>query len=313
MVSNKEKNFVSAIVYVRDNENEIETFLSAVTAELSENFDKYEIICVNDASKDKTVDKIKQFMAVQKCHAPLTIVNMSIVQGIEMCMNAGIDISIGDFIFEFDTVSLVYDKALIMQSYRTALTGYDIVSVSPKKVRGAMSGLFYALFNSSSKSKNKLRTDAFRLLSRRALNRVHAISPNMPYRKAAYATSGLKLTCIEFEPLQGVEYKSSEDAKLDLAVDSLALYTDAAYKLSLGISMAMLCVTFFAIIYTLVLFFSPLKLVEGWVTTMLILSGGFFGVFLILAIVLKYLSLLVNLVFKQQKYLIESIEKVQND
>lgn len=43
---------------------------------------------------------------------------------------------------------------------------------------------------------------------------------------------------------------------------------------------------------------------------MLVLTLGFFGVFLILAIVLKYLSLLVDLVFRHQKYLVESVEKL---
>ena len=46
---------------------------------------------------------------------------------------------------------------------------------------------------------------------------------------------------------------------------------------------------------------------------MLLLSGGFFGVFLVLTIVVKYLSLLVGLVFRRQKYLVESVEKLQGD
>ena len=37
----------------------------------------------------------------------------------------------------------------------------------------------------------------------------------------------------------------------------------------------------------------------------------FWGMFAVLTIIIKYLSLLVDLTFKQQKYLIESIEKIQ--
>ena len=51
--------------------------------------------------------------------------------------------------------------------------------------------------------------------------------------------------------------------------------------------------------------------VEGWTTTMFVITVGFSGLFAVLTIVVKYLSLLVDLVFKQQKYLVESIEKLQ--
>ena len=37
---------------------------------------------------------------------------------------------------------------------------------------------------------------------------------------------------------------------------------------------------------------------------------GFFGVFVLLTIILKYLSVLINLIFKQQRYLVADIEKL---
>jgi len=40
------------------------------------------------------------------------------------------------------------------------------------------------------------------------------------------------------------------------------------------------------------------------------LALGFFGVFALLTIILKYLSVLLNLVFRQQRYLVADIEKV---
>ena len=44
---------------------------------------------------------------------------------------------------------------------------------------------------------------------------------------------------------------------------------------------------------------------------MFVLTVGFMGMFGVLTIVIKYLSLLVDLVFRHQKYLVESIEKIQ--
>lgn len=40
------------------------------------------------------------------------------------------------------------------------------------------------------------------------------------------------------------------------------------------------------------------------------LALGFFGVIALLTIILKYLSVLLNLVFRQQRYLVADIEKV---
>ena len=68
------------------------------------------------------------------------------------------------------------------------------------------------------------------------------------------------------------------------------------------------------LLYTsLVIYLGGGKPIEGWTTTMLVLTLGFFGVFLILAVVLRYLTLLVDLVFKHQRYLVEGIEKIQKE
>ena len=61
MIKNKEKNFVSAVVYCRDSEKTIKDFLGGINNVLRENFEKYEIICVNDCSDDDTVKQVNQF------------------------------------------------------------------------------------------------------------------------------------------------------------------------------------------------------------------------------------------------------------
>ena len=63
------------------------------------------------------------------------------------------------------------------------------------------------------------------------------------------------------------------------------------------------------IIYTLLVFLlgNP---IEGWTTTLLFLSVAFFGLFMILTIIIKYLQIIVDMVFKRKHYIIESIEKL---
>ena len=103
---------------------------------------------------------------------------------------------------------------------------------------------------------------------------------------------------------------NTEQGRWNLAMDSLALYTDAGFKASTGITVFMLVLTLVELLYTVVVFAAGHP-IEGWTTTMLVLTVGFAGLFAVLTILVKYLSLLLDLTFKKQKYLVESIEKIQ--
>ena len=302
-INNKEKNFISAVVYLHNDGARAVEFCRAVAAELDSHFAQYELVVVDDACTDDTVERLRAWGKDQA--APLTILHMSIYHGLEDAMNAGLDAAIGDYVYEFDSTELCYAPTLIMQAYRAALDGSDIVSVCPRTVRGG-SSLFYKVFNAHSQSAYRLRTDAFRLVTRRAINRVHASSTHLPYRKAAYAACGLKMTDLEFDGRVG----AGAPHRFNLAIDSLALYTDAGFKASVGITLFMLALALAELVYTLVIFATGHP-VAGWTTTMFVITVGFAGLFAVLAIVVKYLSLLLELTFKQQKYLVESIEKLQ--
>ena len=51
----REKNFVSCIVYLHNDSNRVRDFMSKVCGIIQENFEKYEIICVNDGCVDDTL------------------------------------------------------------------------------------------------------------------------------------------------------------------------------------------------------------------------------------------------------------------
>jgi dolichol-phosphate mannosyltransferase len=58
------------------------------------------------------------------------------------------------------------------------------------------------------------------------------------------------------------------------------------------------------------IYFGKDKPIEGWTTTMLLISFGFLGFFLLSTIIIKYLSLILELVFKKKSYIQEKIEKL---
>ncbi|HSP48049.1 MAG TPA: glycosyltransferase, partial [Clostridiaceae bacterium] len=175
MVSNKEKNFISAVVYLHNNEDHIQYFLKNLHTVLAENFEKYEVICVNDHSTDRTMARVRE-MAAGMSQLMMSIINMSFYQGLEQSMNAGIDLAIGDFVYEFDSLFVDYELSTIMEAYRTSLKGYDIVSVTSGKSHRMFSKLFYRLFNENANNPYKLDSESFKIVSRRAINRVNAMS-----------------------------------------------------------------------------------------------------------------------------------------
>ena len=281
--NNKEKNFISVVIYVRNDEKILENFIEKINNDLNQHFQKYELIFVNDGSTDNSLDIIKKCTSKIN-NATINVINMSFYQGKEMAMNAGIDLSIGDFVYQFDSVVIDYDINTIFKIYEMSLEGYDIVNASPNKKRRLTSSLFYKLFNKHSNYMYKIDTETFQIISRRAINRIYAMNK----------------TVID---------KNMHKEREKNAIDSLILFTDLAYKITLGLSLIMILVVIIVGIYTVYIFINK-QPIEGWTTTMLFLALGFFGIFTILTIIIKYLTLIMNLIFKKSNYLIESIEKI---
>lgn len=305
-MNNKEKKVVSAVIYLHNNENVIVPFVKTIVSTLEGIFEKAEIIIVNDASADKSVELVKNDASL-KGHS-ISIIQMSFHQGIEVSMTAGVDLSLGDFIFEFDDLLIDYDISLIEKSYRKLIEGNDIVTVSPINSNSLVSTIFYKVYNYFSVSGYKIRSDRFRILSRRSINRAYSISKSIPYRKALYANSGLKISSITYLPNKNREKKSSFFQN-KMAINTLIIYTNLAFRISIAITLLLFLFTLGTVFYTIMIYFSDKKPIEGWTTLMMLISGSFSGLFFLLAIIIKYLSLLVELVYSKKMYLFESIDR----
>ena len=310
-MANKEKNFASAVIYVHNAENRIETFLKTIIEVMEENFEHSEIICVNDSSDDNSLSLIKK---TSECAltTSISVVNMSYFHGLELSMNAGLDMAIGDFVFEFDNTYLDFEPSVVMDIYYRSLKGYDIVSASADRKEKFMSKMFYRIFARYTDLSYTMSTESFRVLSRRVLNRIDSMNKTIPYRKAVYANCGLKTDNIRYRVVNKGSLlidKKEKNFRSNLAVDSLLLFTKIGYSFAKSMTIFMMCVSVFMIVYSAVIYATS-NPVAGWTTTILFLSVAFFGLFGILTIVVKYLQLLVDLVFKRKHYSFESIEKL---
>lgn len=312
-MTEKEKNFVSCVLYLHNDEHGVRAFLRMLTEAMETHFEQYEIVCIDDGCTDGTVDEVKRFLSESSVSSAVSLIHMSFYQGVEMAMNAGRDLAVGDFVFEFDRCTLDFSPELVMEVYRKALEGYDVVAAAPKRGVALTSRLFYALYNFGSHAKGKLRQERFRIISRRAINRVGQMISYVPYRKALYMNCGLRTATIEYDNAAGAgrtHNREERGTRSELAVDTLIIFTDVMEKFSMLVSLilfAVLVMMFLWIVYSI---FSSVRPVEGWMSLMTLISFGFFMMSVMLTLIFKYLSVILNMSFRRQRYVIEGVEKL---
>ena len=292
-MNKKESVFISAVLYLSDFANDAEKFTRNLLDSLKFYFDHYEVIIVDDCSTKH--ERFLKEVLPSLGDSTITVVHMSVKQEIEACLRAGLDVSIGDFVFEFDTLEMVFDKELLWDVYHEALKGNDVVSVEPKQ-NNFSRRLFYRLFNMYSNADYDINASAFRLVSRRAINRVLELNMSSAFRQAVYASCGLKNSRIE--------YKGSASPRkargLNLAIDSFLLYTE--------FSKHVCAVSLFIIIALIAFGIVGLITGLGWMYSISVLVGV--DLILVDIVFLLYYARLI-LKEKETKYLISNIEKIQ--
>jgi dolichol-phosphate mannosyltransferase len=231
----------------------------------------------------------------------------------EAAMNAGRDLAVGDFLLEFDQCTFDFEEDLIMAVYRRALQGYDVVAAAPLRGVALSSRLFYFVYNLGSRRKTRMRQERFRIVSRRAVNRVNQLNSYIPYRKALYMNCGLKIDTLTYEnapELRRTHSRQEMGSRSNIAMDTIIIFTDILEKLSMILSIIfflVLVVMAGDVVYSM---FSETKPVEGWLSLMGLMSLGFFMLFVMLTLISKYLSVLLNMMFKRQRYVVEGIQKL---
>lgn len=311
MMENKEKNFVSIVIYIHNVEEVIKNFLATIEKVFQFHFEHFEIICVNDCSTDKSINIIKEFVDLSK--SSLTILNMSYFQGLEKAIEAGIDLSIGDYVFEFNPKEFDFNDNDIIKAYSKALAGFDIVGVARNHKTNWFFKTVSLFWKKDIDFTNAICKKSFYVISRRAINRIDNMHKYVPDRNAVYLNCGLKSALLRYNTCNerpAVSLDRFENYyKLDHAIEALILFTKVGYYFSVTMTVIMMLITILIAIYSLIvyMFRNP---VEGWTTIILFSSFAFFGIFAALTVIIKYLQIIVDLVFYKEKYTYESIERI---
>lgn len=234
--SEKYDQFVSAVVYVCDDGQAISRFSRELCDALSELFKRWEIVFVDDCSSDGTVDAIRD--GVQG-GGVVSIVSLGIRSGRDEALFDGIHASIGDMVFTFEGAVTDLSARDLDLAFTRSLEGYDVVSARASGNKTALgTRLFYAAFNRWSLSPARLGSEPFSLMSRRAINRIEQLWRRPVFLRAAASSCGLAYSTVELPRKRTVQRRSWRFDRWRRGAEALFCYTEAPFRLSLGVSAA---------------------------------------------------------------------------
>lgn len=274
-----------------------------VSNKLSETFESFELIVVYQTSI------INLDQEVSSKASKNIFVQLSWEQNMNVSYQAGIDFSIGDYVFELEDIKIFIDSEEInyfRMLYEKSTEGYDIVSLSSRKNRFS-SRIFYLILNRLTYIRGGISSEFGRIISRRALNATSNVKENVMYRKLLYVLTGYPHTSIQLDKVY-LGRKQGFLSKLDFASDILIYYSNVGFNITLILSLGFFFFSVSSIVYTIAIYLSKDVIVEGWMTLMIIISIGFSGIFTILSILSKYIVSILKEVIKRPTYVIKKYD-----
>lgn len=275
--------FVSFVVYSRDDADVIVPLLHRVDSYLHDNFENHELIVVDDASRDATADLLTSL----ELTGALTLLRLSPKQGEEAAMLAGLSRANGDWTFE-STAQTDWPVEFLGRLFDIGAVGTDIVAgVGRPASRKRRMG--FRFLNRYSRIALPPDPETIRLVSRRALNALLEFGERVRYRRALLAATGYSSAVVRYEPSDPL---SDRKVRPDRAseIDALIAFSDAGLRASYVTALVFASFSVAAGLYTVGAFLFLPAVEKGWTTLMLLISGGFTAVFIVLGIIGEYLG-----------------------
>jgi glycosyltransferase involved in cell wall biosynthesis len=201
MINNIEKKKLSIIVPIYNEESNIDYLIERLTSVLEPLEMTYEIICVNDGSKDNSL----QFLIKHYHQNPsIKIVNLSRNFGKEIAMSAGIDYAIGDAVIPIDA-DLQDPPELIKDLVSKWEEGYDVVYAVRRSRQGESwlkrftANNFYRVIDWMSPINIPRNTGDFRLLDQKVVKALKLLPERRRFMKGLFSWVGFNQTAIEYD------------------------------------------------------------------------------------------------------------------
>lgn len=243
-------------------------------------FYSWEILFVNDGSKDKTLDIIRSLHAKDD---RICYVDLSRNFGKEKAMLAGFDFITGDCMIIMDA-DLQDPPSLIPEMLHWWNEGYDDIYAKRKNrgkesfLRRQFSLLFYNILQKTTKIEILRNVGDFRLLDRSCINALKQIRESERYTKGMFCWIGFRKKELLFDRGNRVAGTSAWNfwSLLSLAIEGITSFSTAPLRISSVTGALVSACSFLYMIYILVktlLFGDPVQGFPTLITVILFLGG----------------------------------------
>ncbi|HIQ94723.1 TPA: glycosyltransferase family 2 protein [Candidatus Ventrenecus stercoripullorum] len=245
---------ISVIVSCYNEEEALPLFyeeMSRVMAEMKKY--QFELIFVNDGSKDNTLEVIKK---LQKMDERVRFVSFSRNFGKEAAMLAGLDYSVGDYVTLMDADLQDPPKMLPEMVKFIEEEGYDCVGTrrvtrkGEPPIRSFFARRFYKIINRMSKVEMVDGARDYRLMTRQMVDSIISCREYNRYSKGLWSFVGFKTKWLEFENVERVagETKWSFWKLFKYAIEGIVAFTTAPLTIAAFLGVLFCFIAFIMII-----------------------------------------------------------------
>lgn len=216
----------------------------------------WEILMINDGSKDRTLEIIKN---LRKKDNRICYVDLSRNFGKEKAMLAGFDYVTGDCMVIMDA-DLQHPPYIVNKMITKWEAGYDDVYAKRKSrgkepwLRKQFSLLFYKILQKTTKIEILPNVGDFRLLDRKCIESLKQLRETERYTKGMYCWIGYKKTAVEFEQQDRQAGQSSWNflSLLSLAIEGIVSFTTFPLKIATLVGIFTSLCAFIYMIYVII-------------------------------------------------------------
>lgn len=306
---------ISIIVPFFNEEAGIDFFFQHVLEILEQINVSYEIICINDGSRDNTLAKL---IAYQHQNSAIKVVDLSRNFGKEIAVSAGLDYAQGQAVIPIDA-DLQDPPELIKALLDKWREGYDVVFATRRIREGETwlkritATIFYRVIDSLSEVPIPKNTGDFRLLDRKVVEVLKRLPERTRFMKGLFAWVGYRQTAILYDrqPRYTGQTKWNYWRLWNFALDGITSFSSMPLRIWMYVGFF---VSFGAMIYALILILEVLISgidVPGYASTMVTLLFVSGLQFITLGIMGEYLGRIYTEVKNRPLYLVRHFYEYQ--
>lgn len=194
---------LSVVIPCYNEEKNIRPFFDKINTELSDIMDSTELIFINDGSRDKTLDELRQLVAKDSCK--IKTVNFSRNFGKEAALFAGLENAEGDYTAIIDA-DLQQDPKYIREMLDILKKNpeYDGVAAYQRKrnegrLLSFFKSCFYKLINKITEVEFYRSASDFRVLSRKMVNAVLSMPERCRFSKGIFSWIGFNVYYMPYD------------------------------------------------------------------------------------------------------------------